>query len=95
MSAPSNENEMDTPATRRELYDVRDELLRKIHEVAQDVARDLAHQMRGMEESIIAHVSALLDPYRDLPARMGKAEGRLDALERPPTPPRRARRRSR
>lgn len=115
MSDANNENEMDFPATQRQLSaateqlrgeteQLRNELrasteqlrseLRGTETRLRDEIRDTAASIRGMEESVLARVTALLDPYRDLPRRMIDAEARLDALEQRPTPRRPARRRS-
>ena len=78
MSDAKNENDMDAPATRRELFAVRDELL---------------HQLRSISEDTFGRIKALFYPFNDVPRRMTDAEARLDALEQRPTP-RKTRRRS-
>ncbi len=101
MSDASNDNEMDAPATKRDLYELRTELRTalqtefraELRTALERHSADLIHLMRSLNEDLFTRVKALFDPYNDLPRRMTDAEARLDALEQRPAP-RRARRRS-
>ena len=109
MSDASNENEMDTPATQRQLKAVEQTLLAQIANVEVKIeakidakiegrlasaSADIVQQMRSLNEDLFSRVKALFDPYLDVPRRMTGAEARLDALEQPPMPRKPARRRS-
>ena len=51
-----------------------EEVGRQVRAAEERTRVEIAHQIRGSEERLLAHMSALVEPYRDLPARVATLE---------------------